>query len=198
VYQVVNFADGNGDFAKHLEQGEKPDAAMKQEAENIVDSLVGNLKNYVTLDESNGTKDIHFALSGSQISPVVNTIGSAVIKQGTGEQKRLPDPSKTLGVNIASIKDSLPKLTQDIKIESVTMNASVDADNHITNQVAQISISGKDAQGSAHAVVVKVNMGLSDFNNTTPDTVDLAGKKIENVQPSELKHGKLAPTAAAN
>jgi hypothetical protein len=184
VYQIVDTKNGQ-DHANHQEG--QSDAAMKQEMENVVDALVGNLKDYVSVNEANGVKDINFQLTGSQIPTVVNTIGSVFVKQGASDRLHTPKASETLGVNVASIKDSLPKLTQDIKIESVSMNANVDADNHITTQAAQLQISGKDAQGTAHDVVVKVNIGLSDFNKTTPDTVDLTGKKVETVQPSQ-KH----------
>jgi hypothetical protein len=191
VYQIIDAKNGKAEFKKHLDQKEQLDPAMAQEMENIVDSLVGNLKNYVSLDEANGVKDIHFQLSGSQIPTVVNTIGSVIVKKGANEKVHSLQPSETLGVNVATLKDSLPKITQDIKIESVTMNASIDADNHITNQVAQIQISGKDAGGTAHEVIVKVNMGLSDFNNTKPDTVDLSGKKVETVKPFDKEAKKL-------
>ncbi|MBP1992396.1 hypothetical protein [Paenibacillus eucommiae] len=185
VYQIVDIE--NSDFEdKHWKHDKQADPALAQEMETILDSLVGNLKNYVSVeDEVGGVRDIHFKVSGSQISPVVNTIGSVIIKHGSQANPSLPAPAETLGVNLSSIQDSFPKLAQDIKIESVSMNATVDADNHITNQIAEIEISGNDGQGTTHKVIVKLQMGLSDFNSTVADTVDLEGKQIEKINPFE-------------
>lgn len=191
VYKVLEGEGMPGKFKGHERANHTPDPQVISEVENVVDALVGNLKNYVTMSEAPGNvKDIHFKLSGSQISPVVNTIGSLVIKHGTVENSNRPLPAKadTLGVDVTTLKNSLPQLVTDIKMDEVEVNASVDADNHITNQTAQIHISGKDAQGAAHDVVLSVDMTLSSLNSTTPDTIDLNGKQVENVKFDENSH----------
>lgn len=185
VYKVLEGKGMGGKFKEYEAAGHTPDPQVVSEVENVVDALVGNLKNYVTMDEAAGnTKEIHFKLSGSQISPVVNTIGSLAIKHGAMENSQRPMPSKadTLGIDVTTLKNSLPQLTSDIKMDEVEINASVDSDNHITNQTAQIHISGKDAEGTAHNVVLSVDMTLSSLNSTTPDTVDLTGKQLETVK----------------
>ncbi|NEW06991.1 hypothetical protein GK047_13350 [Paenibacillus sp. SYP-B3998] len=185
VYKVIEAQPGNGKFKALEGANHTPDPATIQEVENVVDALVGNLKNYVTMDQKSGKgKEIHFKLSGSQISPVVNTIGSLIIKHGTQENGQRPIPAKadTLGVDVSTLKNSLPQLANDIKMDAVEVNATIDGDNHITNQTAQIHISGKDVQGVNHDVVLSVDMTLSSLNSTTPDTVDLNGKKVENVK----------------
>ncbi|NOV00376.1 hypothetical protein [Paenibacillus planticolens] len=185
VYKVLEGNDRGGKFKEREGTAHTPDPQVVSEVENVVDALVGNLKNYVTMDEAAGNvKEIHFKLTGSQISPVINTLGSLVIKHGTLEKNDRPLPSKndTLGIDVTTLKNSLPQLTSDIKMDGVEVNASVDADNHITNQNAQIHISGKDAQGQAHDVVLSVDMTLSSLNSTTPDKVDLTGKQLETVK----------------
>ncbi|MZQ83826.1 hypothetical protein GQF01_17075 [Paenibacillus sp. 5J-6] len=193
VYKVLEGKGMGGKFKDYEGTGHTPDPQVVSEVENVVDALVGNLKNYVTMDEAPGNvKEIHFKLSGSQISPVVNTIGSLAIKHGAMENNQRPMPSKadTLGIDVTTLKNSLPQLTSDIKMDEVEVNASVDSDNHITNQTAQIHISGKDAQGTAHNVVLSVDMTLSSLNSTTPDTVDLTGKQLETVKidPEKTHH----------
>ncbi|NRF91006.1 hypothetical protein HQN89_08230 [Paenibacillus frigoriresistens] len=191
VYKVLEGEGMPGKFKGHDQANHTPDPQVISEVENVVDALVGNLKNYVTMSEAPGNvKDIHFKLSGSQISPVVNTIGSLVIKHGTAENSHRPIPAKadTLGVDVTTLKNSLPQLVTDIKMDEVEVTASVDADNHITNQTAQIHISGKDAQGAAHDVVLSVDMTLSSLNSTTPDTIDLNGKQVETVKFDENSH----------
>ncbi|MFD0695578.1 hypothetical protein ACFQZT_15875 [Paenibacillus sp. GCM10027628] len=185
VYKVMEGDNMHGKFRELEGKQHTPDPATAQEVENVVDALVGNMKNYVTMDQGAGNaKEIHFKLSGSQISPVVNTIGSLVIKHGTSESNQHPVPAKadTLGIDVSTLRNSLPQLTTDIKMDAVEVNATVDADNHITNQTAQVHISGKDAKGAAHDVVLNVDMTLSSLNSTTPDTVDLTGKQVETVK----------------
>ncbi|MNI64231.1 hypothetical protein D3C73_1196610 [compost metagenome] len=184
MYQILDLGNADQKFKDHHKDSGEPDAAFKQEVENIIDTLVGNLKNAVTMKEEGSNKEIHFQLSGSQISPVVNTIGSLLIRQDGHSQDKLDlKPSDTFGVDVATIHDSMPKLKEDIKIASVRLDAAVDADNRITNQSAVIEISGKDQAGAQHEVSVKLNIGLSDFGQTTPNTVDLTGKKVETVKP---------------
>jgi len=160
------------------------DPEAGREAEQVFDALVGNLKNYVVLDEGPGsTKDIRVQLSGSQIPTVVNTIGSLLIKHGAAAQgEHQLTPADTLGFDTASLREAMPHLTQDVKIDEVKLNATVDADDHITNQTAQIEISGKDADGRGHAVVVSMDMSLSSLNATVPDKVDLSGKQVEELK----------------
>ncbi|MEK8127546.1 hypothetical protein WMW72_06410 [Paenibacillus filicis] len=193
VYKVLEAGDKQGK-QKHAREGSghTPDPQTIQEVENVVDALVGNLKDYVTMNEGAGNvKDIHFKLSGSQIPAVVNAIGSLAIKHGTSEQasqRPLPAKADTFGIDLQTIRNSVPHLTGDIKMDAVEVNATVDADNHITNQSAEIRISGKDDQGAAHDIVLNVDMALSSLNSTTPDKVDLTGKQVENVKLDELSH----------
>jgi hypothetical protein len=72
----------------------------------------------------------------------------------------------------------------------VDVNASVDGDDHITSQSAQIHLSGKDEQGAEHDVVLRIDMTLSSLNSTTPDTVDLSGKQVENVKFDDMSGHK--------
>ncbi len=185
VYQIVNADAVDQELNKqHSNRMEQHGPAFAEEAENVIDALVGNLKDYVTLKEDGASKEIGLQLTGSQIPAIVNTVGSLLIRESGrhhGEEPEL-NPADTFGVNVQSIKDSLPKLAEDIKIETVSLETDVNADNLITSYDAEIRISGKDDQGNDHAVVVKLNLGLTDFNSSTPDTVDLAGKQTINVE----------------
>ncbi|CAM2914334.1 hypothetical protein PASE110613_07255 [Paenibacillus sediminis] len=184
TYQIIEPDKAERDMLKkHKDHIEQFDPAMAKDMENVIDELAGNLKNYVTLKEESKTKEVEMHLTGTQIPAVANAIGSLFIKASGRDHGEEMNLSSTLGVNVNNIKDSLPKLTDDIKIDSVNLDATVNADNRITNQTAAIEISGKDRGGTAHHVIVKVDLGLSEFNNTTPDTVNLTGKKVENVKP---------------
>lgn len=189
VYQILKTDLEEQEKFRKGKEGEQHDPAFAKEMENVVDTLVGNLKNYVTLKEDGASKQVGLQLTGSQIPALANTIGSLIIREGGrdhGEDMTL-NPADTFGVNVQSIKDSLPKLAEDIKIESVSLDAEVNADNLITSQTAEIQISGKDSQGVKHQVVIELAVDSFDFNNTTPDTIDLTGKTVENVEPFQGK-----------
>lgn len=188
VYQiVVEDAEEQAKFKKFRARNgeEQHDPAFAQEMENIVDTLVGNLKNYVTLNEDGANKEVGLHLKGNQIPALANTIGSLVIRAGGSHhgEEEVMQPEDTFGINLQSIQDKLPKLAEDIKIDAVSLDADVNSDNLITSQAAVIEISGKDIQSAEHQVVVKLTLDSSNFNSTTPDTIDLTGKKVENVMP---------------
>ncbi|KIL37089.1 hypothetical protein SD71_03740 [Cohnella kolymensis] len=188
VYKVFEMDQEHRDMMnKHRDQMEKHDPAMAEQVENVIDALMGNLKNKVTLANNGASKEVALNLTGSQIPAVVNAVGSVLVKEGARDHAEEFDAhgADSIVIDVETIKDSLPKLSDDIKIESVKLNAKVNADNRITNQAAEIAISGKDASGAAHKVVVKLNADLSAFNSTTPDTVDLTGKQVEKLSPSK-------------
>lgn len=157
VYQVVEKSDeekGSGDEGREHRKLEDP--AFAQEMENVIDELVGNLKNKVTLKDNGTAKEIGLHLEGSQLPALVNTVGSLVIREGGREHsdKLQLDSGDTFGVNLQSIHDSLPKLTTDIRIQSVNLDADVNANNLITNHTAEIQIIGKDNEGTNHQVFI--------------------------------------------
>jgi hypothetical protein len=85
------------------------------------------------------------------------------------------------------IKNSMPKLIDGISLNSVDMVANIDAQGQITKQTVILKITGKDASGQIHELLINVEINLSGINSTTPDTVDLNGKTVNNIQPSEFK-----------
>jgi hypothetical protein len=188
TYQIVEPGKVNSERVRaHKAYTEHRDPAFAQELEKVLDSLVGNLKNDVTLNEVGTGKEVALHLEGTQIPAVVNTIGSLLIKASGfdhGEELQFNNDD-TLGIRIDDMIKSLPKLTDDIAIDAVSLNAKVNADNLITNQIASIEISGKDSQGAAHEVTVKFEVSLSEFDHTTPDTIDLTGEKVETIKLSE-------------
>lgn len=194
VYKILQSDEAHAKFKGHNPSEHAPNPQMASEVEHVVDALVGNLKNNITMADAPGNgKEIHFKLSGSQISPVVKTAASLVLKHGGAKANiELPaaNPASALGIDLTTLRNSLPQLASDISMDEVEVNASVDADQHITSQMAQIHLSGKDAQGTEHDVVLRVGMTLSSLNATTPDTIDLSGKQVETVNLEELSKHK--------
>jgi hypothetical protein len=170
------------------DKNEKPESKqIPQEVENIIDSLVGNLQNSVTLDsKSDGTKEVSVSLTNAQLPPVVNAVGSLLIKNAMDGKELHKQKGEIPGIDF---QPTLPALTQNVMIQQVDVKAVITADNFIQHQEAAITVSGKDAAGVAHQVVLQLNADLSGFNATTPATIDLTGKNVKVIQHNN-KHGE--------
>jgi hypothetical protein len=175
-----------GSAQKHTEAKDQNEYDMSQQVETVVDALVGNLKDYVSVDtKADGSKDVAIQLDNAQIPTVINAIAPIAIKEATktendGENKA--DDKSEIPFNKDLLKTAAPQLTQDIKIEKVAVKAHINASNYIEHQEADITVSGKDADGTAHQVTLHLQADLSDFNNATPDTIDLTGKNVQQIK----------------
>lgn len=182
--------DGHQKWKKHHQDIE--DHSFNQEAENIIDSLVGDLKNDMTLENNtDGTKVVNLSLKGSQLPMIVNTLASVIVKNGSqhlvngalatsGEQSKL-----LLTDNWSHV---LPKLEKDIQIKLVQVKAEINKEDRITHQEAVLTISGKDQDGAAHEVTISFDLQLSEFNNTVPDQIDLTGKEVKIWQEDDIEN----------
>lgn len=151
---------------------ENPEIAKSMEV--VVDTLVGSMKDKVAASDSgNGTKKVTINLGSNDITPLFNALTSmAIIRNNDMQQENNK-------ADLESLKNVLPQLQNDIKIESIDSTADVNKDNVIADQVANIVISGKDAQGKEHKITIKANLNLSNINSTTPDKIDLTGKQVK-------------------
>ncbi|GGA09166.1 hypothetical protein GCM10008018_63450 [Paenibacillus marchantiophytorum] len=186
----VYFVKQEGD-KKHKTEKKLNETEIPQQVETVIDALVGNLKDYVAVDtKTDGTKEISIQLDNAQIPTVVNALAPIAIKEASkdehdGKQKNAAGQAVATPFNEDFLKNAAPQLTQDIKIEKVSIKASINADNYISHQEADLTVSGKDDSGAAHQVTLHLQADLSGYNQTTPDTVDLTGKTVQN-----LKHDR--------
>jgi hypothetical protein len=189
---ITKSSDSDVYYQEQERQGkhkdEKPESKqIPQEVENMIDSLVGNLQNSVTLDnKADGTKQVTLSLSNAQLPPVVNAVGSLLIKNALDEKQGHKKNEEVPGIDF---KPSLPAITQNVRIDQIDIKADINASNFIQHQEATITVSGKDAAGVSHQAVLQLNADLTGFNATTPDTIDLAGKNVKVVQ-HDNKHGE--------
>lgn len=174
------------DKRDQLKKQPQDNQEMPQQVETVIDALVGNLKDYVTVDnKTDGSKEISVELTNAQIPAVVNAIAPIAIKNATKEHKHgnesKSDPTDSL-FDEESLLTGVPQLSQDIKIEKIAVKADINASNYIEQQQADITVSGKDANGTAHEMTLHLNANLSGYNSTTPDTVTLTGKQVQQIK----------------
>jgi hypothetical protein len=201
--QAWKAADSNTYYVKQdkPEQGNKKTADnkeesswMSQQVETVIDAVVGQLKNEVVVNQlSDGSKKISIQLDSAQIPAVVQALAPLAFKKLSGEEETKhkvdatepQDPENLFNKSLLNFKDVT--LTQDIQIQSFSLVAVINASNQIERQQASITFVGKDANGVAHTLDANLDVQLSAFNQTTPDSIDLTGKQVQQIK--ERDHG---------
>ncbi len=158
---------------------------MVKSMEVVIDSLVGTMKDKVVVNNnSDGTKNVTLNLKDTEITPLVNAVTSMALSSGSNM------PMHNEKAELESIKNIAPKLVSDIKVVSVNSSAVIDKNDVISKEAAEVVISGKDADGKDHRIVIDVKLNLSNIGNTTPDKLDLTGKQIKTVT-DKFEKGRL-------
>lgn len=165
---VYTVREGKRDNFKELKKVQNPQ--IEKSMEVIVDTLVGSMKDKVTVENGKVT----IALNESDVTPLVNAVTSMAFA-GMNENSNYKGKG-----DLKDIKSSIPQLQSDIKVVSVNSTADI-ANNVVNNQVAKVVITGKDAQGKSHEIDINVNLDLSNINSTTPDKINLTGKQVKTV-----------------
>jgi hypothetical protein len=177
TYMVID--NGVKHHNEHWKQQSNPQ--FVNEAENIIDSLVGNLRNEVNLNTNpDGSKQVSVELKGTQLPAIVNTITSILIKNGGQDMAKEAAVQDNLhGLLNTDFLNQLPKLVTDIAIRTIALTGDINANDILTKQNVHVLIYGKDATGTVHELEFNFNVALSEMNNTVPDTIDLTGKKVQ-------------------
>ncbi|TYP79175.1 hypothetical protein [Paenibacillus methanolicus] len=190
VYQVVEKDGEDG-----AEKTERADHAMHGKhaelAENVIDTLVGQLRQQVTLTEGqNGGKQVALHLNSAQIPAPVQAIGSFLITAASSHEEEKNEGTTDAGT-VHDLDVDLPELVDDVRVTAINLDANIDKDNYISAQTAEIVVTGKDASGKTHELKAELDMSVTDRDQVVPDRVDLTGKQVETVKPEDAEqHGR--------
>jgi hypothetical protein len=160
--------------------------------ERILDAAVGNLRSYVTVAaQEDGSRIFAGSLSDTQIPALINAVASFATKQFlgssvTGMQTDASyasyrgtaiesDNEKMAGAS--SINPAL-NLKGDVFIRQMAGTAKADPDGLLTAATFNIVLSGRDADGQPHDLVLDVNLAMSDIGTTVVNLPDLTGKNV--------------------
>lgn len=139
--------------------------------EHIRNIALGNIRELSTMENlPDGSKQVSLELTEDKL-PIFADKAATMLFAKIAEHKQ-----------DAPAKISLPALQGDVDVEQVSFHASIDADNRIKSQEAQIHVSGSDAAGEKHELVLKVDIALSGFSQTKVEHVDLTGKQVETLE----------------
>ncbi|WP_199620231.1 hypothetical protein [Paenibacillus alkalitolerans] len=176
VYRVMEHDD-----TKWRHEGE-PTHPPKA-AEQVFDALMGNMRELATVEaESDGGKQAALHLSGSGIPAVVNALGTLAVS-------KLADCDRWDEGTHADMKVNVPKLTDNVKIQTINLDANINPDNVLERQKAEIRIAGSDDSGEYHDLVFKLQVDFSGLNETVPERVDLTGKQTVEVEHDRMNRG---------
>ncbi|WP_025691281.1 hypothetical protein [Paenibacillus zanthoxyli] len=170
----------------------KDAAWLSSQEETVIDALIGNLKNeFTSTSESDGSKKISLQLESAQIPAVVQALAPVAFKHlayqsewnrpgDSGTAAEGSDPEELFQQGLLNAKDIA--LTDGVQIQSISLNAVVNPANEIQSQQFDITFTGQDAQGVAHTLTASLDVQLSAFNGTTPDSIDLSGKQVQQLK----------------
>lgn len=142
-------------------------------AQMTADMLVGDLNTQFTANGSN----VSVQLTGTQIPEIANTAASAFAEITASKDRQSENDVFDNTVQQLAI-------TQNVKIESVTMNADITA-GMLSSQVLDIVMSGQTAGGERSTVEISVNADITDIGSTVPQTIDTSSMQ-ESAQESAL------------
>ena len=164
-----------------------PNAIKAGEA--VVDAMVGNLKDYFTVSgKTDGGSTVDFRITGSQIPAVVNAVTSICAKEkSTGAEQAINYTGAGMPPFMEGLHVTAPKLTEDVRVDEISVQAEIDESGVITSQTIFAAVSGKDADGNLHQVSVNIDMAISGLGSTAADSINLEGKQTQTVDFEKMK-----------
>ena len=177
VYRVMETAAWGHKSDKRTEDG--PPAFVKQ----LFPALLGDMNKWTTVEElPDGGKQVTLELSEQEMPAFVKAIAPTVYAKivERSEEKEKSSTEKGMAVK-------LPNLQKDVQVDDITLHATIDKNNLIEEQTAEIHVSGVDASGEAHKLLLSLDVRLTDLAATTPDHIDLAGKQVEKISREDMK-----------
>ncbi|NOU94038.1 hypothetical protein GC093_12525 [Paenibacillus sp. LMG 31456] len=157
------------------------------EIEKLFDALVGNLKDYVQVEErADGAKVYSGSLSEAQVPAVVNAVSSFGFKRMISDHGRMEKDSK------------LPEIESDIFVKKVLGTAVENKAGIVENVTGDVTLSGKDKNGVQHDLTLNAVFKLSDIGTTKIIIPDLTGANVEKVNQSGGLSSKYAGKYRSN
>lgn len=136
--------------------------------EKIADAIVGNLKDYVIVNEkAGGNKELSGSIREAQIPALINAVTSYIIK------------GRTVFKSNNTEEHIMPIITKDAYIKEIDGKMVVDKAGLIQNLIGTGTIYGKDEQGKEHTLTVELLVKVSNVNSTVVSKPDFSGKKVE-------------------
>lgn len=175
----INYDSGSNSYKETDYKSAKKNSAVfnnpfknKGEAdiEKILDAVVGNLKDYVVVNQKpDGTRELSGSISEAQIPAIANALVSYEVKNIFGSNSNSYNREK-FGIS---------KIAEDIYVKQIKGDVVVNKDGLLQTVTGTGIISGKDEQGKVHEFTFEVLGKLTEVNSTVVKKPDLTGKNVE-------------------
>ncbi|MDP4163531.1 MAG: hypothetical protein Q8898_10545 [Bacillota bacterium] len=187
-FYVRKGGEGERKFKHKKHKGEELSPQMQNDVEGIFDALTKNYQDSVTSkDLGNGNTELELTLSKSEIPAVGQAVASFFLKN-LDQQKEHMDKKEFGSLKFSDLKPQLPKLQNNIVVSSVDLKGQVNADQYLTGQEATISVSGDEANGTHHDLVLHITSNLDNLNKTEVTGVSLKGEKVVQMKEKHDRH----------
>lgn len=188
-YQAAHQNEDSEDADKDLERRfSRPDMKDHEELrEMFLDAMMGDLKDQVTLSESNGLRTFSLTLDEGNMPVLVKTAFS-LGSRTHGDKKALDT------VAVASLPQELQNVVADMAeyhklieisgertLERVTIALTVDENNQPQAMAFTTNFSGVAEDGSAHDYEINCSLTLSDLNTTIVSEADVDPSAITTI-----------------
>lgn len=158
----------------------KNTAKLQDDLENLIDVMTKNLQQQITVaEQKNGNHLIELDLTGKEIPLTANALSTLMIKHAVMLQDNNDQKESDF-----HIKPTVPELDHDITVKQIRVTAQVNEENYIEQQIIRAVVTGKDAQGKSHELVLSIDMNMSDYNKTLVTPVEIPADNIV-----EFDHG---------
>lgn len=135
--------------------------------EKIIDSAIGELKDYVIVSEDpNGTKELVGEINEVQIPTEVNALISYMVKSKFGQNYDEKTQSNKLN------------LYKDIFVKSAKASIDVCETGTINRILALVTVSGKDEENRIHTINLEILLKLTNINKTVVQKPNLEDPNI--------------------
>jgi hypothetical protein len=168
-------------------EGHKLSPQMQKDVEAIFDAITTNYQDKITATKSGDNTNLSFELSKDQVPAIGQAVVSFFLKN-IDQNKEYFGNREFGSLNMADLKPLLPQLTSGITVNKVDLNGIVDKNNYLVEQDATIYVSGKDAKGTVHNLVLSIKNQFDHINSSKVDTIDLKGKKVVTLQNKFKRH----------
>lgn len=139
-----------------------------KDLEKILDALVGDLKNYVVVEEkADGSMELSGSLDEGQIPALVNAVSSFLFKQSSS--------SLIAEANSGSSRKTL----EDVFVKSLSGQAFVNKDGIMESLLATGVLSGRDDEGVTHEISIEMLFKVYDIGSTQVSMPNLEGKNVK-------------------
>lgn len=158
---------------RHMDMTKDPEQAKNME--RFIDLMLTGVKDQVQMDaDVNGGSIVKLDINEGNVPEIFNIMTSMKGSRGHGNQHKMNGCPE-----MKELSALAPELVSDVQLKELHLEAHLTADHMITEQKVDVTLSGKAADGTQHTRHIQATIDVSGINATTPDSVNLDGKKVE-------------------